>query len=63
MAFAIKNGSKDAGYYNRMIADAGINQTIASGTVSAMAAATNEGLGDEMVPKMIDYFLKAHKGS
>ena len=63
LAFAIKNGSKDAGYYNRMIADEGINQTIASGTVSAMAAATDEGLGDEMVPKMIDYFLKANKGS
>ena len=61
LAFAIKNGAKDAGYYQQMLADAGIERSIASQTASAMTQATNDGLGDEMVPKMIDHFLKAQK--
>jgi len=61
LAFAIKNGAKDAGYYKQMLADAGIERSIASQTASEMTQATNDGLGDEMVPKMIDHFLKAQK--
>ena len=61
LAFAIKNGAKDAGYYQQMLADAGIERSIASQTASEMTLATNDGLGDEMVPKMIDHFLKAQK--
>ena len=61
LAFAIKNGAKDAGYYQQMLADAGIERSIASQTASEMTQATNDGLGDEMVPKMIDHFLKAQK--
>lgn len=56
LAFAIKNGAKDAGYYRQMLDDMGVDETIASGTVTAMTKATNKGLGDEMVPHMIDYF-------
>ena len=61
LAFAIKNGAKDAGYYQQMLADAGIERSIASQTASEMTQATDDGLGDEMVPKMIDHFLKAQK--
>lgn len=61
LAFAIKNGAKDAGYYKQMLADAGIERSIAGQTASEMTQATNDGLGDEMVPKMIDHFLKAQK--
>ena len=61
LAFAIKNGAKDAGYYQQMLAEAGIERSIASQTASEMTQATNDGLGDEMVPKMIDHFLKAQK--
>ena len=61
LAFAIKNGAKDAGYYQQMLADAGIERSVASQTASEMTQATNDGLGDEMVPKMIDHFLKAYK--
>lgn len=61
LAFAIKNGAKDAGYYQQMLADAGIERSIAGQTASEMTQATNDGLGDEMVPKMIDHFLKAQK--
>ena len=60
-AFAIKNGAKDAGYYQQMLADAGIERFVASQTASEMTQATNDGLGDEMVPKTIDHFLKAYK--
>ena len=61
LAFAIKNGAKDAGYYQQMLADAGIERSIAGQTASEMTLATDDGLGDEMVPKMVDHFFKAYK--
>ena len=61
LAFAIKNGAKDAGYYRQMLEDAGISQSIAGQTAVEMAKATDAGLGDEMVPKMIDHFINTQK--
>ena len=61
LAFAIKNGAKDAGYYSQMLQEAGIEHSIASTTATEMAKATSAGLGDEMVPKMIDHFLASQK--
>ena len=56
LAFAIKNGSKDIGYYQQMLSDSGIINTIAKGAIEEMSAAIENGMGDEMVPKMIDHF-------
>ena len=63
LAFAIKNGAKDAGYYQQML----VQMRVLNGSshrrcaLSEMTQATNDGLGDEMVPKMIDHFYKAYK--
>ena len=56
LAFAIKNGSKDIGYYQQMLSDSGITNTIAKGAIEEMSAAIENGMGDEMVAKMIDHF-------
>ena len=56
LAFAIKNGSKDIGYYQQMLTDSGIDNTIAKGAIEEMSAAIEAGMGDEMVAKMIDHF-------
>lgn len=56
LAFAIKNGSKDIGYYQQMLSDSGITKTIAKGAIEEMSAAIENGMGDEMVAKMIDHF-------
>lgn len=56
LAFAIKNGSKDIGYYQQMLSDSGFTNTIAKGAIEEMSAAIENGMGDEMVAKMIDHF-------
>lgn len=59
LAFAIKNGSKDLGYYNQMLKDEGIDSSVSAAAAQAMAQATSDGRGDDMVSQMLDYF-KAH---
>ena len=59
LAFAIKNGSKDLGYYNQMLKDEGIDSSVSAGAAQAMAQATSDGRGDDMVSQMLDHF-KAH---
>ena len=56
LAFAIKNGAKDVGYYNQMLNDSGIDSYVAKGSGAALRDAAEAGLGDEMIPKMIDHF-------
>ena len=48
--------SKDIGYYQQMLTDSGIDNTIAKGAIEEMSAAIEAGMGDEMVAKMIDHF-------
>ena len=59
LAFAIKNGSKDLGYYNQMLKDEGIDSSVSAAAAQAMAQATSDGRGDDMVSQMLDHF-KAH---
>ena len=56
LAFAIKNGAKDVGYYNQMLNDSGVDSYVAKGSGAALRDAAEAGLGDEMIPKMIDHF-------
>ena len=56
LAFAIKNGSKDLGYYNQMLKDEGIDSSVSASAASQMANATSDGRGDDMVSQMIDHF-------
>ena len=59
LAFAIKNGSKDLGYYHQMLKDEGIDSSVSAAAAQAMAQATSDGRGDDMVSQMLDHF-KAH---
>lgn len=59
LAFAIKNATKDVGYYSQMSKDAGANSIMSQSTLKALQAATEEGMGDQMVSEMYDFYKKA----
>lgn len=61
LAFAIKNGSKDLGYYNQMLKDEGIDKSVSASAADAMAQATSDGRGDDMVSQMLDHFKAQFK--
>ena len=61
LAFAIKNGSKDLGYYNQMLKDEGIDNSVSAAAAQAMAQATSDGRGDDMVSQMLDHFKAQFK--
>ena len=56
LAFAIKNGAKDLGYYNQMLKDEGIDHSVSASASEEMSKATSDGRGDDMVSQMIDHF-------
>lgn len=60
LAFAIKNGRKDIGYYDQMIKDLGGSSDLVQGPIMSMDRAIDEGHADEMIPIMIDHFKKYH---
>ena len=56
LAFSIKNGAKDIGYYAQMIEDAGARSSLVGCTNAAMQYAISNGKGDEMIPIMMDHY-------
>lgn len=56
LAFAIKNGRKDIGYYGAMAEDAGVESIMASCATRAMGEAVEGAFADRMVPEMVDFF-------
>lgn len=56
MQFSIKNAAKDVGYYKQMAEDAGVSPAIASSSLAALEAAIERGQGDDLVPKMVDFY-------
>ena len=61
LAFAIKNGRKDVGYYATMADDNGVVSLMSSATKQALGLAVAEGKGDEMVSQMVDFFAELFK--
>ena len=59
LAFAIKNAAKDVGYYTQMSKDTGTDSIMAQSTLKALETARDEGMGDEMVSQMYDFYKKA----
>lgn len=58
LAFSVRNASKDVGYYRKMAQDLGA-KTIMSGCADkALTSAIDQGMGDAMVPEMVDFFAK-----
>jgi 3-hydroxyisobutyrate dehydrogenase-like beta-hydroxyacid dehydrogenase len=61
LAFAIKNASKDVGYYYKMVEETGNTSIMAKGALGALSEATKSGSGDKMVSQMVDYFADQFK--
>lgn len=61
LAFAIKNGRKDVGYYATMADDNGVVSLMSGATKQALGLAVAEGKGDAMVSEMVDFFAELFK--
>ncbi len=58
LAFSIENATKDVGYYAKMAEDAGAPSVMAQAPLSMMRQAIDDGMGDKLVPELLDYYLK-----
>lgn len=63
LAFAIKNAGKDVGYYDQMCNDLGAPSLMAAAPLSALKDAESQGMGEAMVPELIDYFSARMKST
>lgn len=58
LAFSIENATKDVGYYAQMAEDAGAPSVLAQAPLGMMRQAVDDGMGDQLVPEMLDAYLK-----
>ena len=58
MEFSIGNASKDLSYFRQMASDLGIKNTMSGPSSALFAAATDSGVGNNLVPELIDYVTK-----
>ena len=62
LAFSVKNGAKDVGYYVQMTEDLGADTVMARCAQKALDDAVAGGDGDLLVPQMVDVFAKRFRG-
>lgn len=60
LAFSIKNGAKDIGYYGQMAEDLGVDSMMSKATKSSMNAAIEDGFADNLVPEMLTFFKQKY---
>jgi len=58
LAFSIKNGGKDVGYYADMAKNAGFESYMSIGTHKAFQSAISDGRGENYVTELLDFFAK-----
>ena len=58
LEFSIANAGKDLRYYSEMVESLGKTTVMGKGPKEALARATEEGHGDEMVSQMVDSFTR-----
>ena len=56
LAFSIRNAAKDVGYYNQMVEGLGTDSIMSRGALEALTSAIEDGMGDKLVPEMVDFF-------
>lgn len=61
LEFSIQNAAKDVGYYDQMMTDAGATSVMAKGALDSLRNAVDDGMGDALVPRMIDYHANRTK--
>ncbi|MGB1012385.1 MAG: NAD(P)-dependent oxidoreductase [Thiolinea sp.] len=62
LAFAIKNGTKDIGYYQQMANSAGITASVSAAPLANMKEAIEQGHGDAMVSELVDFYSEKYSG-
>jgi 2-hydroxy-3-oxopropionate reductase len=58
LAFSVRNAAKDVGYYGKMAEGLGAATIMSNCACEALNAAIDQGMGDAMVPEMVDFFAK-----
>lgn len=58
LAFSIENATKDVGYYAKMAEDAGAPSVIAQAPLKMMREAMDNGMGDNLVPELLEHYLR-----
>jgi len=61
LAFAVKNGAKDVGYYVQMAKDAGVDSIMSKCALNGLTLAREDGRGEDLVPKMVDFYSARYK--
>ncbi|MEP3274991.1 MAG: NAD(P)-dependent oxidoreductase [Stappiaceae bacterium] len=56
LAFSVNNAFKDVGYYRKMADDANFETIVSDGAFNALSSAVGDGMGDIMVPQLVDFF-------
>ncbi len=56
LAFSVKNGAKDVGYYAKMAEDAGVDSIMSACARRALIEAVEAGRGETLVPEQVDFF-------
>lgn len=63
LAFAIRNAGKDVGYYKQMTEAAGAPSVMANAPLDIFREAEAAGMGDAMVPELLDHYIARFKAS
>ncbi|WP_407696718.1 NAD(P)-dependent oxidoreductase [Sedimentitalea xiamensis] len=58
LAFSVRNAAKDVGYYGKMAEDLGAATIMSKCAREALNTAVDQGMGDAMVPEMVDFFAR-----
>ena len=58
LAFSVRNAAKDVGYYRKMAQDLGADTIMSACANEALTTAVEQGMGDNLVPQMVDFFAK-----
>ncbi|MGI9389482.1 MAG: NAD(P)-dependent oxidoreductase [Boseongicola sp.] len=62
LAFAVKNGAKDVGYYVQMAQNAGVDSVMSKCALNGLTLALADGRGEDLVPQMVDFYSTRYKG-
>jgi 2-hydroxy-3-oxopropionate reductase len=58
LAFSVRNAAKDLGYYEQMVEGLGVEPVMSRCARGALVSAIEDGMGDNLVPEMVDHFVK-----
>lgn len=58
LGFSIRNAAKDVGYYRQMASSLGAKTVMSNCANEALSTAIEQGMGDCLVPEMVDFFSK-----